>query len=178
MPLPAGTRLGPYEILGLLGEGGMGVVYKAQDTRLGRIVAVKFLPEELARDRQAVDRFQREARAVSSLSHPNLITLFDVGESEGRPYFVMELLEGQPLHRRIAGKPLPVTEIVELGIQIADALDAAHSRGVVHRDIKPANLFLNTRGQIKILDFGIAKVAADSRRPAAGGEEASTAAMS
>src|SRR6478736_3362315 len=158
MPLSAGTRLGPYEILNALGAGGMGEVYRARDTRLDRTVAIKILPEQLSSDPIRKQRFEREAKTISSLNHPHICVLHDVGSQDGISYLVMECVEGETLAKRLEKGPLPLEQVLRYGMQIADALDKAHRSGVIHRDLKPGNIMLTPTGA-KLLDFGLAKSA-------------------
>src|ERR1700739_730086 len=158
-----GETVSHYRILGKLGGGGMGVVYEAEDVRLGRRVALKFIPDNLAGDPRSLERFEREARAASQLNHPNICTIHGIEDNNGHPFIVMEKLEGQSVKQMIHGKPMDIDEVLDIGVQVADALAASHAKGIIHRDIKPANIFLTTTGQAKVLDFGLAKLTTEAK---------------
>src|ERR1051326_4252481 len=165
MALAPGTQIGRYEIRAKISEGGMGEVYLARDTQLDRQIAIKLLPAEIARDQQRLHRFLQEARAAAALSHPNIAHIHEIGDAHGGYFIAMEYVEGKPLERKIAGRPLPVSECLDIAIQITDALDEAHGKGITHRDIKSANIMITPRGLVKVLDFGLAKVARGSSTP-------------
>ena len=166
-----GQTLGHYRVIEQLGAGGMGVVYRARDLRLGRFVALKVLPAGNAANPEAVERFRREARTASSLNHPNICTVYEFDEQEGQCYLALELLDGEPLDRRVAGRALELQPLLDIGVQVTDALEAAHSEGILHRDIKPPNIFITRRNQVKVLDFGLAKLASNARLSTVGGLE-------